>query len=448
MLPLDLVWRDVLDIALVAMLFYAVIISMKRANAGLALAGMLILGAVYVLASQFGLGLTAWILRGFATVFLILLVVVFQRDFRLMFERIAVWSLRRSPLHKPSEEGTEALTQGASRRQGALVVIPGKDPLARHLRGGVPLDGKLSQALLLSLFDPGSIGHDGAVVIQEDRISDFSVHLPLSSNFSQIGRRGTRHSAALGLAERTDALCVVVSEETGDISIARDGALYQLHDKAELRDALNREMSKVAREKETKSAILSALSKDWLDRIAAVVLAVAAWFVFASGSQIAQRTVLIPVMVENIHPNFTVEGVEPKEVSVTVTGLRRDLYLLDPLTLEVRVDAFLIGFGRRTFEVSSNNVSHPRDLTVLDIEPRRVTLSVAPVVTPDGASIRPSSNPCKRAPERFALGKRSEAAPGKGSVYNLLRVEVLRQPAGAGRCRHFCPKQKDRGGRL
>jgi uncharacterized protein (TIGR00159 family) len=397
MIPLDFVWADLLDIALVAMLFYAVIVSMKRANAGLALVGILILGAVYVLASQFGLGLTAWILRGFATVFLILLVVVFQRDFRLMFERIAVWSLRRSPLQKPSQEGTEALAEAltklASRRQGALVVIPGKDPLARHLSGGVLLDGKLSEALLLSLFDPGSMGHDGAVVVKEDRISDFSVHLPLSTNFSEIGQRGTRHSAALGLAERTDALCVVVSEETGGISIARDGALYQLHDKAELRDALNHEMSKAAREKQTKSTILSALSRDWLDRAAAVVLAVAAWFVFASGSQIAQRTVLIPVMVENVHPNFTVEGVEPKEVSVTVTGLRRDLYLLDPSTLEVRVDAFLIGFGRRTFEISSNNVSHSRDLTVLDVEPRRITLSVTPVVPPEGANMRPSSSP-------------------------------------------------------
>ena len=399
MIPLDFAWTDLLDIALVATLFYAIIVSMKRANAGLALVGILILAAVYVFASQFRLGLTIWILRGFATVFLILLVVVFQRDFRRLFDRIAVWSLMRSPLQRPSEEGTdalaEALTKLASRNQGALVVIPGKDPLARHLSGGVPLDGKLSEALLLSLFDPGSMGHDGAIVIQEDRIADFSVHLPLSVNFSEIGQRGTRHSAALGLAERTDALCVVVSEETGDISIARDGTLYQLHDKAELRDALNREMSKAAREKQTKSAILSALSKDWLDRVAAVVLAVAAWFVFASGSQIAQRTVPIPVMVENVHPNFSVDGIDPKEISVTVTGLRRDLYLLDPSTLEVRVDAFLIGFGRRTFEISSNNVSHPRDLTVLDVEPRHVTLAVTPMSAPEGPSATPSSNPAK-----------------------------------------------------
>ena len=397
MIPLDFAWTDLLDIALVATLFYAIIVSMKRANAGLALVGILILAAVYVFASQFRLGLTIWILRGFATVFLILLVVVFQRDFRRLFDRIAVWSLMRSPLQKPSEEGTEALAEAltklASRRQGALVVIPGKDPLARHLSGGVPLDGQLSEALLLSLFDPGSIGHDGAVVVQEDRLSDFSVHLPLSANFSEIGQRGTRHSAALGLTERTDALCVVVSEETGDISIARDGALYQLKDKAELRDALNREMRKAPRDQQGKSAILAALSKNWLDRLAAVALAVVAWFVFASGSQIVQRTVPVPVMVENIHPSFTVEGIEPKDVSVTVTGLRRDVYLLDPSTLEVRVDAFLIGFGRRTFEVSSNNVSHPRDLTVLDIEPRRVTLSVSPLEPPAASSAKPSSNP-------------------------------------------------------
>ena len=126
-MPLDFAWTDVLDIALVALLFHAIIVSMKRANAGLALVGILILAAVYVFASQFRLGLTVWILRGFATVFLILLVVVFQRDFRRLFDRIAVWSLRRSPLQKRSEEGAEALAEGlsklASRRQGALVAL-------------------------------------------------------------------------------------------------------------------------------------------------------------------------------------------------------------------------------------------------------------------------------------------------------------------------------------
>ena len=108
-------------------------------------------------------------------------------------------------------------------KQVMELIAEGKDPIARHVMGGIELGGKISEPILKSIFDPHSPGHDGAVIVEHDQISLFAAHLPLSKDFQQLANVGTRHSAALGLAELSDALCIAVSEERGTISVARAG---------------------------------------------------------------------------------------------------------------------------------------------------------------------------------------------------------------------------------
>ena len=107
-------------------------------------------------------------------------------------------------------------------------MLPQREPIESHVEGGIALDGRLSEPLLLSLFDPSSPGHDGAVILRGAQIERFAVHLPLSVNRAALGPGGTRHAAALGLSERCDAICIVVSEERGTVSVARDGLLRVL----------------------------------------------------------------------------------------------------------------------------------------------------------------------------------------------------------------------------
>jgi len=157
------------------------------------------------------------------------LAVIFRDEIRRLFERLA----RFKPANRFGEKiGNAALSPAvetlartfadlSKERIGALVVIPCKESLLSHLKGGVSLNGELSEPLLKSLFDPHSLGHDGAVVIEGRQVTRFACHLPLSSDFEKLGNKGTRHSAALGLCERTDALCIVVSEKNGLITIAR-----------------------------------------------------------------------------------------------------------------------------------------------------------------------------------------------------------------------------------
>ena len=218
---------DLVDIAVVALLLWGLVVWTRRAR--MALLGLAFLGVFYhLIAQQFKLQLTTWILQGFFAALVVVVVVVFQDDLRRLFEQIARLSLRRkAPRPDPSSLGTltRGLYQLAAKRRGALVVLPGREPIERHfLQHGVPLDAEISEELLDSLFDPGSAGHDGALVMQNNRIKEFGVHLPLSENRDELKGAGTRHAAALGLAERSDALCLVVSEERGTIGIASAGA--------------------------------------------------------------------------------------------------------------------------------------------------------------------------------------------------------------------------------
>jgi uncharacterized protein (TIGR00159 family) len=283
----DLGPKDIFDIVLVALFAYGIILWIKRAKAGLAFLGILMLGGFYFVAREVGLQLTAFILQGFFALILIMLVVLFQRDLRQLFERIAVWSLGRNAGSAASNETVlslvEALSTLARHKHGALVVLPGKDPLDSHVEGGVELGGRVSSPLLMSLFDPDSVGHDGALIVEGDTVTRFSVHLPLSRNFEELGQRGTRHAAALGLAERADALCIVVSEERGEISIARDHELRLLKTSDELKTEIEQFIQMKRDPHAGRRTPWSVLTANWVEKIAAAGLALGLWVIFISG---------------------------------------------------------------------------------------------------------------------------------------------------------------------
>ena len=196
---------DVIDIAIVAMLFYAGLVWFKKTRAFLVVVGIVILGVVYALGRFFNLFLTTAILQSFFTVFLVAVIVIFQEELRHFFERVALWGLG----HRPKPEAprlVEVLVRTAGdlarARVGALIVIAGRDPLERHIEGGTELGGIPSEPLLKSIFDTHTPGHDGAAIIQGGDVTRFAVYLPLSKDLDKIAGRGTRHTAALGLAER------------------------------------------------------------------------------------------------------------------------------------------------------------------------------------------------------------------------------------------------------
>jgi diadenylate cyclase len=373
---------DVVDILFVAMMFYTASVWVKRTRAAFVVRGLFILVVIYIIARQVGLELTAWIFQGFFAIFLIMVVVIFQEELRQVFERIAVWSFatqRPSPLRSETADIlTRSLADLARDRVGALVVIQGKDPLGRHITGGIESDAKLSEPILKSIFDPHSPGHDGAVIIERDRISRFAAHLPLSKDLRQLSDVGTRHSAALGLAELTDALCLVVSEERGRISVARNSRLTAINNPQELGLALQQFLhEKYPPAAEQKWMSMQLVRENWLAKVVTLGLAIGLWYVLVPGSEKIEATYYVPVAVDNLPHDLAIESVKPERVQATFVGPKRAFYLFDPTKLRVSVDASLVESGRRTFKITEQNLRYPKDLNLQDLNPTTLQISVS-----------------------------------------------------------------------
>lgn len=377
-----------LDIFFMTLLIYALLVWSKRTRANFVLTGILIVAGVYLLARQFNLNLTAAIFEKFFAVILIALVVIFQEELRYFFERIAVWSLNRRLVRREMIRLTRdeveilvrTLTDLARERIGALIVMRGRDMIIRHLDGGQELNGKLSEPMLKSLFDVHSIGHDGAVVISEDRITRFSAHLPLSKNIKILGKRGTRHAAALGLSELCDALCLVVSEERGTISAAMNGELKEVRDSEKLTQLLE-DFYKSIDPKQDFRSWKYYLSKNWRDKLVALSLSIALWFVLVNGSKTAYRTLTVPITYDTLPANLVVEEIQPQTVDVTFRGIRRAFYFVRRHHIEISVPLKLEP-GSQGIRLGPRQMSFPKNLVLETIEPNQVSVRLREVKKP------------------------------------------------------------------
>ena len=374
---------DVIDILVVTVLLYTATAWLRQTRAAFVIRGIFILAAVYILARYLDLQLTAWLFQGFFAIFLIIIVVIFQEELRQIFERIAVWSLASKGVRPLRSDAVDilvgTLADLAKDRIGALVVVEGRDPIDRHIMGGIELGGKISEPLLKSVFDPHSPGHDGAVIIENDRLSRFAAHLPLSNDFQQLANVGTRHSAALGLAELSDALCIAVSEERGTISVARNGRLRQIDNIQELGLLLRRFLQEKYPSSEQRTFSLALVKENWVVKLVTFALAVGLWYVLVPGSSTVEVAYKLPVQVQNVPPDYQVEEVTPSQVTATFTGPRRAFYFFDPSKLKVTVDLSAVDSGRKVLRLTEQNVQHPQDLTLQQIDPQTLRVSVRKV---------------------------------------------------------------------
>jgi diadenylate cyclase len=221
-------WRDVLDIALVTLLIYEVLILIRGTRAVQMAVGTGLAVVLFYLSQIAQLETVNWLIRNMVGYVVFAAIVLFQSDIRR-----ALAHLGRAPFFRylskgeivgeTIEEIAVAAQMLSSQRTGAIVVLEREIGLRNYVEGGIPLDATISYDLLVTIFQPGSPLHDGAVIIQENRISAAACFLPLTVNPRLSKDLGTRHRAAIGLTEENDALAVVVSEETGWVSLVTEG---------------------------------------------------------------------------------------------------------------------------------------------------------------------------------------------------------------------------------
>jgi len=234
---------DVVDVLIVTLLLYALLVLLRGTRAMQMMWGILIIVGLYFFSRTLDLITLSTILENLLAFLPIAIIVLFQREIRSMLAAFGSKSLLR--WKSGQDEGTAPLNELAlavqalaSKRIGALIAIERKDSLAAWADTGIPLDAQFSYDLMLNIFIPGTPLHDGAVVLRGSQIVAASCFLPLTTRHRLSSELGTRHRAAIGLTEEADALVIVVSEETGTISLAVEEQLLRPLDEITLRNAL------------------------------------------------------------------------------------------------------------------------------------------------------------------------------------------------------------------
>ncbi|HHW71475.1 MAG TPA: TIGR00159 family protein [Clostridiales bacterium] len=238
--------RHIIDIAIVAYVLYRFILLIQRTQAEQVLKGLATLLAITWLSGALKLNTVYWILKNTATVGVIALLIVFQPELRRALEQIGRGRIFEKTLFIQEEEDIDnivnhiikAVENMSKDKIGALIVIERRTGLNDVIETGVKIDGYLTQQLLENIFVPNTPLHDGAVVVRGERIAAAGCFLPLTRNPNINKQIGTRHRAAIGITEKSDAIAIIVSEETGIISMADDGKLTRYLDPKTLGDIL------------------------------------------------------------------------------------------------------------------------------------------------------------------------------------------------------------------
>ena len=237
--------QDVLDILLVTAIIYFILSVIRESRSPTAMRGllgmMLAAVAVYTLARLLDLTTTTMLFERFWLVLVLLFIIVFQNEFRKALTDLGhMWVFRRLFMRNTAavDEIVKAVRTFSRQKVGALICLERRTPLKVYAETGTAIDGLVSAELLRTIFMTYSPLHDGAVIVRGDRIVAAGCILPLSANPALAKELGTRHRAAIGLSEETDAAVVVVSEETGIVSLALRGKIERNHTQESLREAI------------------------------------------------------------------------------------------------------------------------------------------------------------------------------------------------------------------
>lgn len=258
----DIMWTDVVEILIISFLLYHIFLWIRTTRAWPLMRGLFVILGFVAVAALFGMTTILWIVEKLFTVAVTALVVVFQPELRRALEQLGRKNVLSSILKfegsrvsgelfsdNTIEEIIKASYAMGRAKTGALIVIENRDSLTDYEKTGIRIDSVLSSPLLINIFEHNTPLHDGAVIVRENRIVSATCYLPLSDNMELSKDLGTRHRAGVGISEVSDSMTVIVSEETGRVSIAQDGKLYPNVDMDFLRRKLTELQNKVVEEK-------------------------------------------------------------------------------------------------------------------------------------------------------------------------------------------------------
>jgi diadenylate cyclase len=374
-------WQDGLDILILTYIFYHLYLWLRKKKALRMILAILALPLFYIFARWIDLPLSVWGLQNLWPVILIVLVVIFQEEIREVLGNVSLPSFffgRSEKLtSKAMDKIVEATFQMADKKIGGLIVLQKGDDLDELIHEKTPVNAEINEDLLVSIFNPQSPLHDGAVIISGDRIRHAAALLPLSKSTSFPKEWGTRHRAGVGITEISDAECIIISEERGEVLLACQGTLQ----KKEGREDLKQGLVYVAPVPETKDGekVRSKKLFEDLPQKALFLFLVCLLWVFVIGVRQGEIGFNIPIEYYSVPQNLVIAGEPLKEVNVRLKGSQRLLSSIKPDQIRVRVDLFNAHRGVNQISLSETNVNTGPGISVTNFYPRNIKLQLSPI---------------------------------------------------------------------
>lgn len=397
---------DLLDILVISFLAHRIWVLFRGTAALQVMVGLIFLWVIHGVAEAAGLVLTSRFLESLGTVGLVAIVVLFRNEIReVLVQNVPA----RLLLGQPSGSGrskrlpavVEAAFEMAATRTGALLVFQDRDRLATHVHNGIALEGLISVQVLRSIFSKESPVHDGAVVIRGNRIERVGAILPLTRQAELPLEFGTRHRAALGISEVSDAVVVVVSEERGEVSVVRRGIVERIDEPSALEATLRRHLRR-----EPNRARFAGLARELIRQAAVFLLilgAVAVYWGVYLGRQVSLISVTTPIDFRNIPSALEMRAPSIDHVEVQIRGKRPLVEGLKPEQVTVFVDLKGARAGpRQSSRLGAGNVELPVGLEVVQVTPPSVAVDLERRLT---AAVRVRARLVGALPRGLRLGE-------------------------------------------
>jgi diadenylate cyclase len=374
-------WQDLMDILLITFILYRLYVWLQGTRALRILIALAALGLLYLLARWSGLFITTWILQYLWAVILVIMVVVFQSEIRQVLERMSPLNFflgQPETLDRLAlEEVVRTAFELAKNRIGALIVFQRRDILEDHLKGGIPLDGRISFEVLSSIFIPSSPAHDGAVIIHGGRIVSVGCYLPLSDNPALPRNYGSRHRAGIGITEKCDAISLIVSEERGEVLLAVEGEITHMGNPGDLQERLGSMLFKVERRK---NRWPSALTANLVPKGIAFALVLVLWG-FIAGQQRTEMWLTVPLEYRNIPTNMEIAGELVNKVEVGIRGPRGVISGVSQDQVRAHIDLSQGLRGLNYVRITTDNIRIPVGTEVTKINPSSMRIRLEDVKT-------------------------------------------------------------------
>jgi diadenylate cyclase len=383
-------WKAFLDVFLMGTLVFLFYRTFRGLGTWRVFLGILISITVLVIASLLQLEGMTWVYSNLTQVALLGVIVIFQPEIRKVFERTVSLARNKSDTEKSGlpDMLADALFALSEQKRGAIIVLPGKESVRQWISGGFVVDAKPSLPLIMSIFDPHSPGHDGALIIKNGKVAWFGTRLPVSKSNDLPSEYGTRHNAALGLTEVTDALVLVVSEERGNITCFCEGKIIKIKDKEALRERIETHWERAS------SYIPKGENKRYkwqlgVEICSSLFLATIFWFfLIAANTQISEKTVVLPIEYTSIPQHLALVSNKSNQSTFHLAGPKAELDAFATSRSSIKIDLSKAMAGKQTLAINEGSIQLPKRVRILAMDPSSLSITLEEILLEE-AVIKP-----------------------------------------------------------